>query len=313
MTSTTETARGVTTAARPGVRAFALLLLLGLGFAVVFAFNRVALTNGIPLTPYVLLQSAGATLILLPVCVARGELPSLSWDHLRVYGVTGLLSVVVPLLVLSAAAPHVPSGILSLTITLTPLLTYGFSLVARLDRFAWLRLGGIALGFVGVLFVLVPQTSLPGPDMAGWMAFALIAPVCYAVCTVAIALMRPPAARSLPLTFGLVGAGALMMIPVVAIDRAWWFFDGPFGDGHLAVLGAMLNTAVIYVLMFEIIRIAGPVFFSTVNYIATLIGVFIGILAFGDAFSVWVWAALLAMFAGLFLVSSGGVVRRFLA
>lgn len=35
--------------------------------------------------------------------------------------------------------------------------------------------------------------------------------------------------------------------------------------------------------MFEIIKRAGPVFFSTSNYIATLLGVALGMVFFGDS------------------------------
>ena len=52
--------------------------------------------------------------------------------------------------------------------------------------------------------------------------------------------------------------------------------------------------------MFEIIRRAGPLFFSTSNYIAPLVGVGLGMLLFGDTYSLWIWAALLLMFLGLF-------------
>ena len=61
--------------------------------------------------------------------------------------------------------------------------------------------------------------------------------------------------------------------------------------------------------MFEIIRRAGPVFFSTSNYIATLLGVALGVLFFGDAYSWWIWAAIVLMFIGLFCVNVIGVYK----
>ncbi len=76
--------------------------------------------------------------------------------------------------------------------------------------------------------------------------------------------------------------------------------------GHWAVIGAIVNTAVLYVVVYALIQRAGPVFFSTANYIATLLGVGFGILLFGDSHSLWIWAALLLMFTGLFFVNSAG-------
>ena len=51
---------------------------------------------------------------------------------------------------------------------------------------------------------------------------------------------------------------------------------GDFGIGHGATIGAMANNCVSFYLVFEIIRRAGPVIFSTVNYIATLSGMGFG-------------------------------------
>ena len=52
---------------------------------------------------------------------------------------------------------------------------------------------------------------------------------------------------------------------------------GPFGAGHWATLAAMVNNAIAFYLIFELIKRAGPVFFSMVNYVATLVGMGLGI------------------------------------
>jgi len=283
-----------------------MLLLIGLAFALTFVFNRLAITNGVPLIPYVLWQALGGALILLVACGAKGQLPMLSPTHLRVYFLTGLCNVCLPIFVLSVVAPKVPSGILSLGLMLIPLMVYILALALGMDRFRWVRLIGILLGLVGVLFVLVPKASLPSPDMVGWVLLGLLAPLCYALGAILMAWLRAPAARSLPLACGLLSASAVIMAVVMVAGRSWWFFDGRFGPGHWAVIGAMVNQAIIFVLMFEIIQRAGPVFFSTSNYIATLVGVGFGILFFADSHSLWIWAALLLMFTGLFFVNLTG-------
>jgi drug/metabolite transporter (DMT)-like permease len=139
--------------------------------------------------------------------------------------------------------------------------------------------------------------------MVGWVVLGLVAPLCYAIGAILMAWFEAPSVKSLPLACGLLIASAVTMIPVMVTTRSWWFFDGPFATGHWAVFGAMANQAVIFVLMFEIIKRAGPVFFSTSNYIATLVGIGLGILFFGDSHSFWIWTALLLMFIGLFCVN----------
>ena len=287
-----------------------MLFLIGLAFAMTFVFNRLATTNGVPLIPYVLWQALGGALILLVACGVRRQFPGLSPKYFKVYFLTGMFNVCFPVFILSLVAPKVPSGILSLGLMLIPLIIYALALVLGMDRFRWVRLTGILLGLAGVMLVLLPRASLPSPDMAGWVVLGLVAPLCYSVGAILMAWLEPPAAKSLPLACGLLMASTITMVPVMVASQSWWFFDGPFATGHWAVIGAMANQAAIFVLMFEIIKRAGPVFFSTSNYIATLVGVGLGMLFFGDSHSLWIWAALLLMFTGLFCVNLTGSPER---
>jgi drug/metabolite transporter (DMT)-like permease len=120
---------------------------------------------------------------------------------------------------------------------------------------------------------------------------------------VIIALMRPPATGSLPLGFGLLASSALYSLVAMLASGQLWAFPAPWSPADWATIAAMANNVVSYVLVFVIIRRAGPVVFSTSNYIATFAGLGFGIWFFGDRPSVWIWAALVLMCAGLFLVN----------
>ena len=89
----------------------------------------------------------------------------------------------------------------------------------------------------------------------------------------------------------------------MAVSGEFWAFPAPFSDADWATIAATANNALTYVLVFEIIRRAGPVVFSTSNYIATLAGLGFGIWFFGDRPSACIWAALVLMCAGLYLVN----------
>lgn len=286
-----------------------MLFLVGFSFGLMFVLNRLATTHGVPFIPYVFLEALGGAAILFAACAARHEIPGFSGKSLKYYFLTGIFNFSLPFSILSLVAPKVPSGILSLGLMLIPLMIYALALALGMDRFHWMRLAGLVLGLGGVLLVLVPQTSLPSPDLAGWVAVGLLAPLCYALGTILMAWLQPEAVKPLPLACGLLIASAVTMVPVVLASGTWWFFDGPMGAGHWAVVGAILNTAVMYVLVYSLIQRAGPVFFSTANYLATLLGVGFGILLFGDNPSLWIWAALLLMFTGLFFVNSAGAPK----
>jgi drug/metabolite transporter (DMT)-like permease len=186
---------------------------------------------------------------------------------------------------------------------LIPLMIYALALALGMDQFRAVRLIGILAGLAGVLFVVLPQASLPSREMVGWVLLGLIAPLCYALGAILMAKMPVAEPKSLLLAAGLLAAAGVVMLIVMLLTGSWWFFEGAFATGHWATLGAMANQAAIFVLMFEIIRRAGPVFFSTSNYIATFLGVAWGMLFFGDTYTLWIWAAMGLMFIGLFCVN----------
>mgnify|MGYP006118974613 CR=1 FL=1 len=287
----------------PGAIPILMLFVLGLSFAVVLVLNRVATEGGVPFIPYVFWQSLGGCVILLILALTLSGVPPLSWEHIRVYMVTGSLNLTIPYLIFAFVAAKVPTGILGLGLSLVPVTIYMLALIFRLDSFRAIRFLGILLGFAGILFVLLPETSLPTPDMVGWVALGFVAPLCYALNAVCVAMLRPPEGDSVQLASGLMFTGSVSMLVLMAVTGEWWAFEGSFGDGHWATLVAMANNALSFYLIFELIKRAGPVFFSMVNYVATLTGLGLGIWVFSDAHSIWIWAALVLIGASLVLVN----------
>ena len=268
---------------------FALLIVCGGTFGLIFSANKIAVTGGIPFFAYVFWQTVGAGLVLLLFAALLRRRPRLSWPYVRAYFVIGFFTLAFPFVLLAFIAPKLPAGVIGLGGTLSPTITYILALALAMDRFRWLRIGGIALGLAGVLLVVLPETSLPDSDMAGWVLLSLLVPVSYASGTISAARLAPADGDSLTM-----GSGQ------------WWFFSGPMSDSDWAQIGAILINAAFFYLLLEIVRRAGPVFFSTQNYVATLAGIGWGILILAESHSVYIWGALALLFAGLFLVTRRG-------
>lgn len=294
---------------RPGLVPFVLLFVLGISFGAIFTLNRLATTNGVPFIPYLFWQALGGAVALLVLCAGLRQLPPIGFTHVRIYVVMAILNVLIPVCVFSFVAPKVPASLLPIGLSLVPMFIYAMALGLRMEKFHWLRFVGLTLGFGGVLLVLLPKASLPSPDMVGWIALSLIAPFSYALRSVLIPRLRPPQTTSLRLACGLLVAAAVIMLPVFFATDDRWAFDGAFGIGHWAVLGAMAHNALTLVLIFELVRLAGPVFFGTSNYIAMLVGVAMGMTVFGERQSLWIWAALALVVLGLYLVNKRVTAR----
>lgn len=292
--------------ARPSPVTIGMLFALGVSFALAISLNRFAVDDGVPFLPYVFWQSLGGGVALMLMAAALRRLPPIDFRHVRIFLSAGALNLSFPYMLLAYLAAKVPASLLTLGLSLVPVMIYALALTLRQDRFHTLRFGGILLGLAGILVVLLPQASLPAPGMAGWVALGLLPSLSYAVNAVLVARWRPQETGSLPLAGGLMLASAGYVLIAMAATGEWWTFDGAFGIGHGATIGAMANNCVSFYLVFEVIRRAGPVIFSTVNYIATLSGMGFGMWFFGDAPSAYIWGAIVLMFAGLFLVTTTG-------
>lgn len=66
--------------------AMVMLFLIGIAFALTFVFNRIAITSGIPLIPYVAWQAVGGALILLIICGVNGEFPEITPQSKALFG-----------------------------------------------------------------------------------------------------------------------------------------------------------------------------------------------------------------------------------
>ena len=287
-----------------------LLVVSAFGWGLLYSLNRLATTDGIPFIPYVFWMGVGAALILLGLGAAFRSLPRPSWEHVRGYLVLGTISFGMTYTVLAFVAPKVPAGVLGLGATLTPILTYPAAALFRMDRFRTIRTVGLVLGVGGVALVLVPETSLPTRDMAPWVLLSFVGPVLYVANALIISLIQPPPSGALPLAGGVLATGAVFMFVVMAATDQWWWFEGPMTTGDWALVAAAGLTALVFYLMVEIIRLAGPVFFTTVNFMIPLTGIGWGMLFFGERHSVWIWLALVLMLAGLFLVNRPATPRR---
>ena len=281
----------------------AMLFACGILWGMSFSLNKSAITSGIPFVPYLFWQSLGAGLILFILSVATRNRINLSRAHLKLYGAAALFEFVLPFLALTYVADRLPAGVVSIGQSLVPALTFAFALAFRVDRYSTLKFLGLCIGLAGVLLVLLPEESLPEPDMIGWMLIALLAPLFYGLANTLVAIMRPPESHSIPLAAGLLLCSCVFLLVIMAATGSWWFFDAGLDDGGLALIGVTLLNVVFWYLLFEIIHIAGPVFFASYNYISPLAGIGWAVVFFGERHSVWIWAALALMFISLFLVT----------
>ena len=281
------------------------LALSGVVYSALFPVNRMSVEYGLPYIGYVFWFSLLATLVLIAVAAYKKELRPLTWPHLRAYLVLGAIGVALPVPLLTFLAPKLPVGIITLLLVLVPLLTYAMSYFLRIEKFRISGMIGVLLGLGGMLFVLVPQTGLPTPDMVGWVLLALVGPLCFASCNAFVVILSPLGAPSLMMAAGRSAGATLLLAPVMAASGHGFVFPTATLDGNLVILYAAAITAATMVAWFFLVRITGPVFFSQFNYFIVLGGFGWGYILHDEHHSFWVWIATASAFAGLAIFTPG--------
>ena len=290
-----------------GADPLAYVLLVGCGviYPLLFSVTKIASEAGVPPIGFVFWHSLVAALGLLALCLVRRELPGLSWAHLKGYIALGFLGTAAPVSLLAYVSAKLPAGLVTLVVVLSPLLTYVFALLLRMERRNLLSIAGITLGLGGVLLVVVPSVSLPSPDMLGWLLLAFLAPVFFAATNISGSLLRPPATGSFPMAAGVMVASTVLMAPIALGTGQMYAYPGPSAEGAWTVLAAAAVNGGFYVAFFAIVRRAGSVFVSQFNYLVILCGFGWGALLFGERHSLFVLGAAALMVLGLALHSVG--------
>ena len=290
----------------PGSMALPALMVVATGviYPLVFSFTKIATDAGAPPFGFVFWQLTFAGIALGAVALVRREWPRFSARHVRSYAAIGMLGIVGPISLLAFVSNKLPAGLVTLVVVLAPLFTYVFAIALRLDRLRALSIAGIAVGFGGVLLMTVPKVSLPAPEMIGWLLLAFLAPVSFALTNVTASLMRPPASNSVSMASGMVMVTIVIMAVVSLATGQAYALPGP-GPALWAALATAAVNAAFYISFFEIVRLAGPVFFAQFNYLVVLAGFGWGAVFFGESHSVYVWGAAALMLIGLALHSLG--------
>jgi len=288
--------------ARTGL-ASVLLLLLGANWGIAFSFAKLGQLGGIAPLGYAMWQSGGAGVVLLTICLFRRVLPPLSASHLRYYLIAALTGQAIPMVNMFVVLKQVPVGVFAVLVTLAPLLTYGMAMVVGMERFNARRFSGMLLGFGGALLILIPRTSLPSPEMAPWVALALLTPLFFAGSNIYIAKARPAGVDSLALGASMQLATVVFVAPLAAMTGGLYLLAPPFATADYALLAHIAAASLGALLMFEVIRLAGVVFMSQVAYVVTLNGIFWGMVFFDEQHSPWIWAALVVVLCGVALVT----------
>ena len=282
-----------------------LLILLGTLWGTGYSIARFAMTNGVPPLGYSFWQSLGPAIIIGSIVLSRKKSsPTIGkqtpWLY---YFICGLTGIVIPNTSMYFAAAHLPASILAMVVNTVPIVAYPMALLVRLEAFSWQRMLGILLAFAGLMLIILPKSSLPSPEMVPWVLSTLITPLSFAICSIYIARFRPAHTDSLTLSMGMLCFATILLVPLVVYTKSFYLFHLPFTLADWVILLEILLSSLGYMLFFQLIKVAGPVYYSLVDTVVVLTGIFWGKILFHEVLNKWTATAVLLILFALVLVT----------
>ncbi len=278
-----------------------LLLVLGAVWGSSYLFIKVTVAD-VPAFTLVAGRLALSGLIFWPLLRATGRrLPRdrRLWVH---YAAMGLLSGALPYSLISWGEETIPSGLAALLQATMPLFTVVLAHVLSGDeRLTWARASGVAVGFMGVGVLMLPDLRQGLHASLLGQAAVVGSSLSYAGATIyARRWLRgqPPMLSAA----GQVTAGAIWIAPVsLLVDRPFDLSPSPAALASWIAL-AVLGTVVAYVIYYALIDRTSATFVSLVTYIVPVHGLLLGALVLGEPVGATTVASLAFVLVGVLLV-----------
>jgi drug/metabolite transporter (DMT)-like permease len=243
-------------------------------------------------------------LVLTVIVYAMGLRLPFSATAWLVFLIFGIVGNVLPFFLISWGQQSVNSGIAGMIMAIMPLMTmllaHYFVEGEDLNRY---KIIGFTLGITGITILLGPVFE--GGGRAALSGFAIfIAATSYAVNSILV--------RRLPQYNPIVAGAGMLIAATITLLPVWWLLAPKYGievgmKSIMAVLWLGIGpTGIASIILFTVIKRAGPTFLSTINYMIPVVAFLTGAIILSEPIE---WHSILA----LITILSGIALTRFRA
>ena len=279
-----------------------MLALLGAGWGLTQPLTKIAVSTGYGHFGLIFWQLVLGVLVLGPLCAFRRKPLPFTLRHFRLYLVIAIVGTLLANSASYMAAVHLPSGVLSLLLSMVPIFAFPIALSLGLDRFSPRRFAGLLMGLLGVVIILLPSVEFSMNLPVFWVGVALLSGLCYAVEGNYVARWGTEGLDALQVLLGASLVGAVLGLPLALVTGQ--FIDPllPLDTAQWALVASSVIHVLVYAGYVWLVGQAGPVFAVQVSYLVTAFGLIWAKLILAEAYAPSLWLALLAMFVGMYFV-----------
>lgn len=293
---------------RPGLADYTLLLGLALLWGSSFLVIKLAVET-IPAATLTLSRLAIAAALLLMAGKIAGEAlapkPRL-WFWLLL---SALIGNALPFTLIAWGQEAIDSGVAAILMAVMPLSTLIMAhLFTKDEKFTVPKFIGVVLGFAGIVVLIGPdKLASLGSDV--WRQLAIAgAATCYGLnAVVSKQLVGQPPRTMVGI---LMVLSTIMVLPLaLAWDHPWTL--NPSTTSLWATLAlAIFHTAIGTIALFVIIGRQGATFFSQINFLIPIVGVFYGVTLLGERLGSGAYVSLALILVGIAVARYGSDRKR---
>ena len=267
-----------------------------------FLFMRLAVPAFGPVA-VAALRVAGASLLLVPLLAMRGNLGELR-RHWRAIAVLGVTNSAVPFFGFAYAALTTDSGVLAIFNSAAPLFAAVVAWLWLGDRMTPARVAGLAIGFAGIVWIVVYKAGLHASGTPLAILACLMATACYGV-SPSVTKRWLAGASPLAVAAGSQLVGAILLAVPAAL--AWPAASPPLSAWLVVAALAFVCTGLALLMYFRLIAHAGPSNAISVTYLIPIFAIAWGGLFLGEAVTWPLLAGCAVVFLGTALAT--GILR----
>ena len=244
-------------------------------------------------------------LVLVPIALRQNTLlPALKkYHYVLLYAV---LELFIPWLLITSAEQKITSGLAGLLVATVPIWTTVIASVKG-DKTVWhkKRLGGLLIGFIGVLLV-VGIESIRSDQNPLAILMILVASLSYAT---AVATVTATIPEIDPIA---INGLAMISAAIFFLPFALFALPDQMPTAHVIasqITLGLLPTAMAFILFFELMRDVGPARASLVTYLNTAFAVVLGVLILHEPLTLGIVVGLPLVLIGSYFAGRKSVTQ----
>ncbi len=246
-----------------------------------------------------------AALIILVFLLFKKELSWIGWNNFKYQFIPAILMIVVANGFTTIAEQSLPSGLTSIMSALSPVVIFIGSIFFRIQKPTWQGFIGVLLGFLGVVFIFKEGLGeILDPNYKTGMMFLSIAILSWSAGTIFLKKHTHKSnniALNLFYQFSIATVIQLILAFIFSpnVDFNHWSFRSMAATLYLAVFGSVLAFFCYHYALKRVTALQ----VSILNYINTIIAVFLGWLLLNEVITIDFIIATSLIILGVFIIN----------